>query len=389
MDIGRKPGPRGSANTGRTAPIPCNAASAPRHPMARAARRLSQRNKNVRFGICYNVDYHRQVHGSPADYYEQMLSQCVLLEDLGYDSAWFSEHHSGPYSFGNPALMIASAAHRTKRLKLGTGVSLLPLHHPVALSEEYAMLDQLSAGRLEYGIGRGYLLHEYPWLNVDLAESNARYRESVDFIRKAWSTEGPMSFKGEFYAVDGYTPFPGVVQKPHPPIYASAVSPESFVYAGQNNLDVGISIFSSDPTTLPGSVATYEKALAENGFDRAAREVMGITQMYCARDEQEALSEGRTYAENYFKFFSRILAEGSGGQSPVADRMSKVDALELNAANMTLFGSPASLVDKIARMRDELHLDYLQLEVAQGGCSPDKVVSVLRLFGEQVIPHFK
>jgi alkanesulfonate monooxygenase SsuD/methylene tetrahydromethanopterin reductase-like flavin-dependent oxidoreductase (luciferase family) len=343
----------------------------------------------VRFGICYNVDYHRQVHNSPADYYEQMLAQCVLLEDLGYDSAWFSEHHSGPYSFGNPALMIASAACRTKRLRLGTGVSLLPLHHPIVLSEEYAMLDQLTGGRLEYGVGRGYLLHEYPWLNVPLAESNGRYREALDFMIKAWTSEGPMSFEGEYFQASGYTPFPGVVQKPHPPVYASAVSPESFIYAGRNNLNLGISIFSSDPAVLPSSVRAYEETLAENGFDRSSRQVMGITQMYCAVDQQEALSQGRTYAENYFRFFSKILTDGSGGYSPVAEHMSKVDALELNSRNMTLFGDPASLIDKISRMQEDLHLDYLQLEVAQGGCHPDKVVSALRLFGEQVIPHFK
>jgi alkanesulfonate monooxygenase SsuD/methylene tetrahydromethanopterin reductase-like flavin-dependent oxidoreductase (luciferase family) len=343
----------------------------------------------VRFGICYNVDYQPAVHGSPADYYEQMLSQCVLLEEFGFDSAWFSEHHSGPYSFGNPALMIAQAAFRTTRLKLGTGVSLLPLHHPIQLSEEYGMLDHLSGGRLEYGIGRGYLLHEYPWMGVPLSESPVRYREALDFIRKAWAAKGRMDFAGEFYKVEGYKPFPGVVQTPHPRIYASAVSADSFVYAGEQGIDLGISIFSSDPVTLPGFVRRYEQTLADNGFDRAGREVMGITQMYCHEDEEVAVEEGRTYAENYFKFFSQILRDGAGGETPVAERMSKMDARAMNAANVTLFGTPASLIDKIERMRDELHLDYLQLEVAQGGCAADKVRAALRLFGEQVIPHFK
>jgi alkanesulfonate monooxygenase SsuD/methylene tetrahydromethanopterin reductase-like flavin-dependent oxidoreductase (luciferase family) len=344
----------------------------------------------VRFGICYNVDYQPAVHGSPADYYEQMLSQCVLLEDLGFDSAWFSEHHSGPYSFGNPAIMIAQAAARTTRLKLGTGVSLLPLHHPIKLSEEYAMVDQLSGGRLEYGVGRGYLLHEYPWMGVPLEESLPRYREALAFIRKAWTAKGPMSFDGEFYKVEGYKPFPGVVQRPHPRIYASAVSADSFTFAGEQGVDVGISIFSSDPVTLPGFVRSYEQVLAANGFDRAQREVMGITQMYCAEDEETAVERGRIYAENYFKFFSQILRDGNGGRdTPVTERMSKMDARRLNDNNMTLFGTPASLIRKIERMRDELHVDYLQLEVAQGGCPPDEVLRALGLFGEEVIPHFK
>jgi alkanesulfonate monooxygenase SsuD/methylene tetrahydromethanopterin reductase-like flavin-dependent oxidoreductase (luciferase family) len=343
----------------------------------------------VRFGICYNVDYHRDIHTSPAEYYEQMLAQCELLEELGYDSAWFSEHHSGPYSFGNPGLMIAAAAGRTKTLKLGTGVSLLPLHHPIVLSEEYGMLDHLTTGRLEYGIGRGYLFHEYPWLNVALAESPSRYREALEFIIRAWTSDGPMSFEGEFFKVDRYTPFPGVIQKPTPPIYASGNTPDSFGYVGSKNLNIGVSIFSGEPSALSQRIEDYETSLAKNGFPRMGREVMGITQMFCAENELEAVSEGRLYAENYYKFFSKILSDGSGGQSPAAQRMSQTNALELNAKNLTLFGSPSSLVDKIHRMHADWHLDYLQLEVAQGGCPPEKVVDVLKIFGRKVIPHFK
>lgn len=342
----------------------------------------------MRFGICYNVDYHPNIHGSPHDYYMQMLQQCELLEDLGYDSAWFSEHHSGPYSFGNPALMIAAAAMRTKRLKLGTGVSLLPLHHPIALGEEYAMLDQLTSGRLEYGVGRGYLMHEYPWLNTKAEESSARYRESIDFITKAWGSNGTLSYRGEFFNVEGYKPFPPVVQKPLPPIYSSAVSPDSYTYAGSKNLHLGVALFVPGIEALPGNLANYKRSLTDNGYTRENREIMGITQMYCAKNEDEALAEGSKCARNYFDFFSKIIVDATG-PTPVSEGMAKVNPLELNAKNQTLFGSPESLVDKVGRMRDDWGIDYLQLEVAQGQCPPAKVVEVLRLFGEQVIPKFK
>jgi alkanesulfonate monooxygenase SsuD/methylene tetrahydromethanopterin reductase-like flavin-dependent oxidoreductase (luciferase family) len=343
----------------------------------------------VRFGICYNVDYHPDIHGTPADYYAQMLDQCVLLEQLGYHSAWFSEHHSGPYSFGNPALMIAQAATRTTRLKLGTGVSLLPLHHPVTLNEEYAMLDQLTGGRLEYGVGRGYLFHEYPWLGVDVAESSERYRKSLDFILKAWAAEGPMSFHGKFYTVDNYTPFPPVLQKPTPPIYASALSPDSFIFAGSRNLDLGVALFTPFAANIKVDLANYDRALADNGFSRANRSFMGITQMYCAPDDATAVTTGCRYAKNYYDFFCRLLITGAGGPTPASERMAKVDTLALNSRNQTLFGNPQSLVEKIRYMQREWGVDYLQLEVAQGGCKPTEVAQVLRLFGEEVMPHFK
>jgi limonene 1,2-monooxygenase len=88
----------------------------------------------VRIGICYNVEYRPDVHGSPSRYFGQILEQVDLLEELGYDSVWFSEHHCAGYSFGNPAVIAAAAAQRTKRIRIGTGVSLLPLQHPIFLA---------------------------------------------------------------------------------------------------------------------------------------------------------------------------------------------------------------------------------------------------------------
>ena len=104
----------------------------------------------MKFGILYNIDYRPEVHGSSARYYGQILDQIQIIEELGFDSVWFGEHHYAGYSFGAPAVIATAAAGRTTRLRLGTGVSLIPLHNPLCLAEEYAMLDVLSNGRLEY-----------------------------------------------------------------------------------------------------------------------------------------------------------------------------------------------------------------------------------------------
>ena len=111
----------------------------------------------MKFGILYNTDYYPAAHQSPSNYYAQLLEQTELAEKLGFDAVWFGEHHYSGYSFGSPSLIAMAAATRTRRIRLGTGVSLIPLHHPIRLAEEYAMLDVLSGGRLEYGIGRGFL----------------------------------------------------------------------------------------------------------------------------------------------------------------------------------------------------------------------------------------
>jgi len=150
-----------------------------------------------------------------------------LAEELGYHAVWFGEHHYSGYSFGAPPVIAMAAASRTKRIKVGTGVSLIPLNHPLRLAEEYAMLDVLSEGRLEYGIGRGFLNYSYQLFGINPDESHARYREGTDLIVKAWTSDGPFSFAGDFWQLADYSFFPKPLQKPHPPLWVAAVGEEA------------------------------------------------------------------------------------------------------------------------------------------------------------------
>jgi alkanesulfonate monooxygenase SsuD/methylene tetrahydromethanopterin reductase-like flavin-dependent oxidoreductase (luciferase family) len=343
----------------------------------------------MRFGICYNVEYREQDHKSPSHYYGQILEQVQLLEELGFDSVWFSEHHCAGYSFGNPAVMAAAAAARTQRIRIGTGVSLLPLQQPIFLAEEYGMVDVLSGGRLEYGIGRGYLMHEYGWLKIPMAESHERYREAAQFIRQAWTSSGPMTFRGKHFEVEGYTYFPRPIQAPYPPIYASAGGTrDSFRWAGEMGFHLGTALFLPDIHEVAGHVALYRKTLSEHGYDPKTREVMAITQMYCAEDEQEALRDGKTYAENYYRFFANLVGKFSP-DSPIYKYYLAADVLAMNGRNQLLLGSPDSLCRKIAHSRDLIGLDFLLMEVAQGGAPHEKICQALELFAKQVMPKFR
>ena len=343
----------------------------------------------MRFGICYNVEYREGVHGSPDHYYRQILEQVELLESLGFDSVWFSEHHCGSYSFGNPAVIGAAAANRTKRIRIGTGVALLPLHHPIVQAEQYGMLDVLSGGRLEYGIGRGYLTHEYDWLDVPASESHARYHEAIDFITRAWSTKKgeKLDFHGSYYDVEGYTYFPAPVQD-LPPIYASAGSTvDSFRWAGQQGFHLGTALFLPDVDAVVENIRLYRDSLEENGHDPSSREVMGITQMYCAEDRSEALRDGGRFAENYYRFFADL--NSMAGPNPITDYYAQADALAMNEKDQLLLGTPNDLCRKIEWYRDRFGLDFLLMEVAQGGAPHEKVCTALELFAKKVIPAFR
>jgi alkanesulfonate monooxygenase SsuD/methylene tetrahydromethanopterin reductase-like flavin-dependent oxidoreductase (luciferase family) len=338
---------------------------------------------NMRFGICYNVEYRKDVHKSPSHYFGQILEQVELLERVGFDSVWFSEHHCAGYSFGNPAVIAASAAARTKRIKIGTGVSLLPLHHPILLAEQYGLLDVLCDGRLEYGIGRGYLMHEYDWLKIPKSESHERYREAAEFIVKAWSSDGPMTFHGKHFDVDGYTYFPKPIQQPVP-IYASAGSTrDSFRWAGEKGFHLGTALFLPDISQVAEDIALYRKALVDHGHDPSTREVMAITQMYCASDHAEALHDGRKFTENYYRFFAALTGESQ--TNPMYEFFAKVDVLAMNERNQLLIGDPASLVKRITNLRDSMGLNLLLMEVAQGGAPHEKICRALELFGKKVM----
>lgn len=334
----------------------------------------------MKFGVAYNIDYHEDVHGSTNAYFTHIIEECVRLEALGYDAVWFAEHHSSGYSFGNPAVLAAAVASRTSRIRLGIGVSLLPLHHPIPLAEEYGMVDAISNGRLEFGIGRGYMAKEYNWMNVPFEESHSRYHEAADFITQAWQSNGEaMSFHGKHFQVDGYRYFPKPAQQPFPPVYASAGgSIGSFQWAGEKGFNLGTPLFVPDLDEVARNIRFYRDTLAQNGHDPASREVAAITQMYCAPDQDEAVRDGSLYATNYYRFFSGL----SGGD----DFFKTATGEEMNAGDHTFFGNPENLIPRLCRMRDRLGIDMLLVEVAQGSAPPKKVQQAVSLFAREVMP---
>ncbi len=342
----------------------------------------------MRFGITYNLEYVPEVHGSEKRYVDQILEQTVLLDELGYDAVWYSEHHTGRYSFGNPAVVAAAAAMKTDTIRIGTGVSLLPLHEPIFLAEEFALLDVLSNGRLEYGIGRGYVPHEYDWLRIPISESHSRYHEITDFLLQVWTADGLTDFNGKHFQINNYECFPKPIQKPYPAIYASAAgSMESFVWAGEKGFHLGTALFLPDISLLPKGIAAYEEALAANGHDRSQREVMAITQMYCNKDHETALRDGRIFANNYYRHFAKL--SGATEANPIYPYYSTVDSLDLNANGQLLLGSPQALVERISGYQNDYGLDYMMMEVAQGGAPHDKICEAIETFASEVMPHFR
>ncbi len=351
----------------------------------------------MKFGILYNTDYHPEAHGPAAQYYEQILKQVELEEELGFDAVWFGEHHYSGYSFGSPPVMAMAAAGRTKRIRLGTGVSLIPFNHPIRLAEEYAMLDVLSGGRLEYGIGRGFLKYSHEIFGIDEDENHARYHEGTDLIVKAWTSDGPFSYDGKFWKLKDYTFFPKPLQQPHPPIFASAIiTPESAAWAGRNGFHLTTGLFVPAKEKVRDVVKLYVKTLSENGFKPEEHEISGVFQMHCGVTNEAARRDGGQYALEYFKFFgaldarslhtSKTYANYGGGISRAFAGKTFED---LEKERLLLIGDPAYIIDQINWAKEYYGVNYLIFEVAQGGEPHELVMQSLKLFAKEVMPEFK
>ncbi len=350
----------------------------------------------MKFGLLFNTDYHADAHGPANEYYDHLLDQVVLAEALGYHSAWFGEHHYSAYSFGAPAVMATAAAGRTSRIRLGTGVSLLPIHHPIRLAEEYATLDVLSGGRLEYGVGRGFLRYALDLFGIDEDESTARYREALEVILRAWTSQDRFSHHGEFWTLEDYQFFPPPLQQPHPPIYASAtLTPESFEWTAQHGFHLATACFVPNKEGVRDGIRLYRETLEQRGVEPGSLDVAGVFQMFCGETHAEAHRTAGVRVVDYLDFFGSIDARsphrsktyehhGGGTKGMFAGVTSEM----LDEQGLLLVSDARGLVERIEWAQDYYGLDYLLLEVGQGGLAHELVLESLTRFANEVIPHF-
>jgi alkanesulfonate monooxygenase SsuD/methylene tetrahydromethanopterin reductase-like flavin-dependent oxidoreductase (luciferase family) len=234
--------------------------------------------------------------------YAEHLTAWEAMDRLGYDGVGFNEHHTSPYGLMNsPNLLAASAAQRTKRLKLLIYGNLLPLHDPLRLAEELAMLDCLSNGRVISGFARG-IPREYNVYRVPLAESRARFEEAWEIIRRAW-TEEVFSYDGKFWAYDDVAIWPRPVQQPHPPVWVPVTgSKETIEWAGRHDMPI-------TPGLLPNRsvrediIRYYARCLAQHGHRITPSHLIVQSSVYVADSKAQAVKE----AGPYLLYFNQTL----------------------------------------------------------------------------------
>ena len=219
--------------------------------------------------------------------YRDHLDAWVRMEELGFDGIGFNEHHTSPYGLmSSPNLMAAAAAQRTQRLKLLIYGNLLPIHEPLRLAEELAMLDCLSNGRLISGFARG-IPREYVAYGVDLAESRARFEEAWEIIKRAW-TEEAFSYQGKFWSYQDVAIWPRPVQQPHPPVWVPVtVSKETLEWAARENVPITPGANATMPVRQD-MVRYYAQCLAQHGHTITPSHIIMGASVYVADSREQA-----------------------------------------------------------------------------------------------------
>lgn len=325
--------------------------------------------------------------------YQETIEQIVYAEELGFDTAWLAELHFNPrFSIMPAPLLVAAAlAQRTARIRLGTAVLLLPLQHPLRTAEEAAVVDLLSHGRLELGVGRGMIAIHFQGFNIAREESRERFEEALTIITRAWTRE-TVEFTGKYFHVPATSVVPKPVQKPHPPLRIAANSPETATFAGEQ----GYPVFIASPLNTGGKlveqVHRYRQAFRAAGHERGKEDVAIAFPVYVADDAAQVRREVEASFLNYFQAISHQALLGARDDSPayayLHDIRKRAEAVRWeDITTMALYGAPTTCIGKIAEVHAQCQMDQLICWFNPGGLVPHRnVMASMRRFAADIMP---
>ena len=310
---------------------------------------------------------------------------------LGFDTVWLGElHFSRGFSIlADPLMVLAAAAQRTSRMRLGTAVTLLPLHNPVKIAEEAAIVDILSNGRLEFGVGRGTAPLHYAGYDIPQEESRERFEEALDFILEAWTHER-FSYQGKYFRAQDLTLVPRPVQTPYPPVRIAANSPDTFPIAARRGLPIFATPLINPPDKLKAGLAVYRDTLSSGvrGDTALAFPVHVSTSRAQARQECEAnLQRFFREAGERLRPFGQVDIKSYEAFQQVLARMERVKYDDIDR-EMGVFGDPAYCIERVQELRREYQMDEFICYFNQGGLMDHAMVRhSMSLFATEVIPH--
>ncbi len=327
-----------------------------------------------------------------ADIYEEHLLQAKLAEDLGYDEIWLTEHHFWEDGWC-PALLptAAAIAARTKAIRIGTFVVLLPLgKHAINVVEEATVVDIISRGRLDLGLGLGYRVPEFEGYGIARDSRASLMDEGLEIIRRAW-TEDTFSFKGQHYDLKNVHLEPRPVQAPHPPIWTAVMSRK----AAQRAARFGFHVAGTGGENLQ---RMYDDELLKNGRNPADFSISQLRLVYVAPTREQAWEEAQHHAHYMMQTYDTWLKEAgdakwfqetmSVSKMPQPEKLRDTPGLSFFEAPL-MVGTPDDIIAEIERYQSASRVTHLVMWMQLAGMDPTKVERCMKLFADEVLPHFK
>jgi len=329
----------------------------------------------MRYSIFSVNDHHPRLPRTVPQLYEQVMRQCELGEALGYDTFFCAEHHFHEYGVvPDPAVMLSALTQRTRRIRLGTAISILTFHDPRRIAESYAMLDMMSGGRLVFGVGSGYLSHEFTGYDVEPKEKRDRFNENLDLVKRLLAGE-TLSYLGKFSksgkAVLNVLPHQSRV----PPIYVAVLAREAAFHVGKQGNRIFTVPYAScrDFDDIGAMLAEYRKGRAEAGMPADDDDHVFTLHTHVAQSDAEAKAQCKVAYDLYVD--TRLYARKHVYEDIIAN-------------GICLFGSVATVAGKMRRLHD-MGIRHVATMHNFGALAPELVERSMTLFAREVMPAMK
>jgi len=325
----------------------------------------------VRYSVFSVNDHHPRLARTLPQLYRQVMRQCELAEGLGYDTFFCAEHHFHEYGVvPDPAVMLAALSQRTRRIRLGTAISILTFHDPRRIAETYAMLDQLCGGRFVFGVGSGYLAHEFQGYDRDPAEKRDRFNENLDLVKRLLAGE-TLAYQGKFSKSEkvalNVLPHEGRV----PPIYVAVLARDAAFHVGRQANCIFTVPYASctDFADIGTMMAEFRKGRREAGFAPEDDDHVFTLHTHVAETDAQAREQCKAAYDLYVD--TRLYAK-------------KHTYEDILANGICLFGSVGTVVEKMRRLHamGVRHVATLQ---NFGALAPELVEKSMTLFAREVM----
>lgn len=349
-------------------------------------------------GLFSLVNHDQRRPGHDAAVIAGQIDQAVLADELGLDSFWIAEHHACDYGgiASANAVLAGAIAGRTRRIRIGAGAAIMTLHDPLELAEQWAIVDCISNGRVEFGMARAFLPFEFDLFAVDMAESRERYVESVAIVRHAWSG-ADVAFEGRFRSIPSVGPLtPLPVQRPHPPMWVTAaMTEESFRWAGREGHRLMVTPYSVGLERMMPLLEVYCDEYRDAGHDASRRRIQATYHLLLADSVGAARHAAEGPINQYVDSFVRAASRGTYASESYASyenmltALAKLDFAALYERHRLVIGTPETATAQLLGILHESPVTDLTFMVDFGNLDAAAIERTIRLLGTEVVPAMR